>query len=115
MLAAVSLSTVASSLIVAAGALAAVLYAVVKVAERFGWLRTPSAWRTEAEGLSRRVAYLEKELAAVKVENAELRARPDQTTLAAAISRHEERAETRSRATLDALERIATAVAGAAT
>lgn len=82
---------------------AAVVYGLVKVLERLGWVRTPTAWREEAEALQHRltmmderVAQLETKLAEqdevivmLRAENAELRARPDFGQMMQMIEAHD--------------------------
>ena len=94
-----------------------VVIGVLKAAERFGYLRTPSAWRTESEALmarlnsmERRVGELETELATVRAENSELRSRPDLTTMAQLIRDHDEHNKQMLSALIEVISAVAVAV-----
>ena len=110
----------AAILLVAAVAAAKGIDWLMRAAERFGFVRTPSAWKLEAEALVQRVdelagelAAVKAELASVKAENAELRARPDLTAVVAMLERQEERADEFSRTVCAAITRLADHVGAA--
>lgn len=116
MVAGISPETFGSLLVAAvAGFVAIVKLAerIMRFGERFGFVRTPSAWKLEAEALVQRVDELAAELRDVKVENlalkaeiAELRGRPDFGLVVRMIERHESRSEETSREIVEALQRI---------
>lgn len=72
----------------------AVVFALLKGMERFGWLRTPTQWKTECEALQRecdrlntRIETLETDVNALRAENADLRSRPDYDALVATVDK----------------------------
>lgn len=84
------------SVAVLAAVAAACAVATLKSLERFGYLRTPTAWKLEAEALNARILDLERtqamttiELASVKAENQLLRQRPDLSSILDALEAHD--------------------------
>lgn len=91
----------------------AIFIGALKAMERFGWLRSPTAWKTEAEALQRecdrlniRIVVLEKDVTDLRAENAELRARPDMGALYTFMKSHDEREDQNHLAALEALTAI---------
>ena len=117
MIALISLDSLTTVALIGGGA----LYALAKTAERLGWIRTPTAWKQEAEALAHRVdelaaelKHVRGELETVKTENAELRGRPDFDVIVQMVERHEARSDEQTSAICAALERIAHHVGAAA-
>ena len=117
MLGVVSLDTVATIALVGGGA----LYTLGKVAERFGWIRTPSSWKDEAEARQQvihdrdaRIEELERRVAALEAEAHQLRGRPDMTAVIEALAAHEQREERVLTLIADRLEQLHTVLQVAA-
>ncbi len=94
-------------------AVAASIFAVMKGMERFGWLRTPTAWKTECEALQRecdrlniRIIVLEKDLSDLRALNADLKAKPDVSALYSLMEAHDRREEENHKGTIAALDAI---------
>lgn len=94
--------------------LAGVVYGALKALERFGVLRSPTAWRTEAEALDRevkrlaaRIEAMAAELNRLRGENSELKQRPDYSALYELMERHDRREAENHKASLALMQKIA--------
>src|SRR4051812_1440606 len=105
MLAAAVPSTFAAWLLLGGG----FVFIVLKGMERFGWLRTPTQWKTECEALQRecdrlniRIVVLEKEVIELRGDNQVLRSKPDVSALYELMQEHDSRENRNHEATVAA-------------